>query len=56
MFLQQSRLILLHAATMPRNVTLEEDSQAIVDLLQGASDVDGDTLTVNVTCAPTCVR
>ena len=36
----------------PRTVTLDEDGQAIINLLQGASDVDGDALTAVVTLAP----
>jgi VCBS repeat-containing protein len=35
-----------------RTVTLDEDTQAILDLLAGASDVDGDALSVNITAAP----
>lgn len=44
-----------------RSVTLDEDTQAVIDLLQGASDVDapkeaplggGDTLNVTITTAP----
>ena len=33
-------------------VTLDEDGQAVIDLLQGATDVDGDLLTASVKIAP----
>lgn len=37
---------------LPGTVTLDEDTATTVDLLAGASDVDGDALTVTITAAP----
>ncbi|MDZ4253021.1 MAG: Ig-like domain-containing protein, partial [Sulfuritalea sp.] len=36
----------------PRTVQLDEDTQLVVDLREGASDVDGDTLTITITGQP----